>query len=166
MIALISALLGIVGGIVPDIVKMFRAKQEHAQEMERLRLQGENTVALAKAQSDGRLAEIRENQVTEEIRGFAEQMKAIYASQKPTGVKWVDAWNAIMRPLAVTNTILIFSLGASCIIWGVAAQLFDGQIDPLQAAGIILGGVLGEYIQGVWGFLFGYRSSRAVMSGR
>ena len=164
MIALISALMGIFGGLVPDFVKMFKDRQDHRFEMERMDKQLELQLKLAQAQTDGKLAEVRGQIATEEVRQLGEQMKAIYASQVVTGITWVDAWNAIMRPMAVTNTFVFFSFGASCLIWGVADRLYSGEIEPLQAAGIILGGVLGEYIQGVWGFLFGYRASRAVLA--
>lgn len=164
MLALFSTLIGIFGGLIPDIFKEVRESREHARELERMDKQAELQIKLVQAQTDARLEEIRGQVAVEEMRALAKQMENIYKASQPIGIKWVDAWNAMNRPLAITLTTLIFSIGAACLTWGVVSEMISGRIGAFEAAGIILGGVLGEYIQAVWGFLFGYRSTRAVAS--
>lgn len=162
--ALVSSVLGIVGGLVPDIFKEIRDSREHGRELERMDRTAEIQLKMLDKQTDAKLAEIEAGVAMEEMRAFRAQMENIYKQQRPTGIRWVDGWNATLRPFAVTLTTLIFTFGASCIIYGVANELMAGRLGPYEAANAVLSGALGQFIEAVWGFLFGYRSARTVLS--
>ena len=84
-------------------------KQDHAQEVERMRVQAEVDAAqhlrnleMLEIQSRLKLDLIRE-----EVRGAVEQADAAafvesIKAARPTGVPWVDAWQGIIRPLVST----------------------------------------------------------------
>lgn len=167
--ALISGLFGLANAFLPDVFGMFKKKQEAAERREEraheilmLEKQAEIQVKLGQQ----RVEEVKVggimDAVREELKYQGEQMKAIYAAQKPIGVKWVDVWNAALRPFAVTCTTLIFVAACSFIMYGVVIQLTKGEIGAYEAGGVILGGILGEFIQAVWGYLFGYRGGLKV----
>lgn len=110
-----SALISFLGGsafrlIWDRISNWLETRQEHKQELERMRLQGDLEAAqharnlesirvqselgikVVEAKSEADLASI-------EAGGWA---AAVAAAQKPTGVFFVDAWNGVIRPGAAT----------------------------------------------------------------
>lgn len=93
-------------------------RQDHLQEMERLRLeeqlaQGNHArqLGLIKLQSDLKLGEIKlvgENAVgLAEAQAFAESMKV---ANTPTGVRWIDGWNGSIRPAAASVAVALWFL--------------------------------------------------------
>lgn len=159
--AAVSALLGIFGGLVPDLFKEFRAGREHKRELEMLTAQSDLQLKLLDRQSDMKLAEIDANAAAEEMRAFRAQMLAIYEQQRPIGVKWVDAFNAALRPSAVTLIMLLFVATAGFYIYGVMLDWLNPakQMGARLAAETVWGSLIGESIQAVLGYLFGYRSA-------
>jgi len=113
-----SALFSFLGGSVfrmiwGELSAYFTAKQTHAQEIERMRLQAELDAAqharnLAAIEQQAKLGietirvqgEQIANQV--ELQGWA---SAVASAQKPSGIWFVDAWNGIIRPLAASIAI-------------------------------------------------------------
>ena len=156
--ALVSSALGLAGGLLPDLFKEFRESREHKRELERLDRQAELQVKLLAHQTDAKLAEIEGNVFVEEMRAFRTQMSEIYKSQAPIGIKWVDAWNACLRPFACTIIILLFTWIAAMFVWGM---YFD-RPHLADISTLVWGSLVGEAIQAVLGYLFGYRSSAKV----
>jgi hypothetical protein len=106
-----GALLSFLGGSVfrmvwGEVSAWFQKRQDHAQELDRLKLQGELDAArhgrdLERMRLQHDLG-VREMQVAGDIAiekteaaGFFEAFKA---AQVQTGIAWVDAWNAMIRP--------------------------------------------------------------------
>jgi hypothetical protein len=164
IISLISSALGMVGGLLPDVFREVRESREHARELERMDRQAELQAKLLAARTDAKLAEIEGNTYVEEMRAFGEQMKSIYAAQAPTGITFVDGFNAMIRPTTATLIMLLFVITAGVFIFGVTQKMAAGAIMPEQAAEVIWGSLVGDAIQAVLGFLFGYRSTRSVAS--
>ncbi len=104
MLALIGTLMGLLGSLLPELLKYFNNKEDHKHEiamgnlqMDAMRLQGQ--------------IKLEEINATADI----EEAKAIYASaeQKITGVKWIDGvialYSSSVRP---TLTYAFFALYA------------------------------------------------------
>ena len=118
-----SALLSFLGGSVfrmiwGEVSAFFTRKQEHANEMERLRFQAElddraherrmesvrfeaeQQVKVIRVQADAAVGQL-------EAEGWLEAVKA---TGRSVGVAWVDAWNAVIRPGVATWGVLMLTL--------------------------------------------------------
>jgi hypothetical protein len=160
IISLISSALGMVGGLLPDIFREVRESRDHARELQRMDRQVELQAKLLAARTDAKLAEIEGNGFVEEMRAFREQMKSIYDAQRPTRIAFVDGYNAMIRPTTASLIMLLFVGSAGVFIFGVTEKMVQGLITPEQAALVIWGSLVGDSIQAVIGFLFGYRSTK------
>lgn len=120
---MISAIISFLGGSVfrmiwGEVSTWVTAKQSHAQELERLRLQGE----LDAAQHSRNLEAIRVHAElgVKEIRVKAEadleriDAEGFYGAardaMKPTGIWLVDLWNGVIRPLCATIAVAMWVL--------------------------------------------------------
>jgi hypothetical protein len=142
---MITALLSFLGGnvfrmIFGEVVNYFNKKQDHAQEIERMHLQAEldeaqhiRTQEAIKLQADLGVKTIQvqaEAHVGEiEAQGW---LAAVNATAVQTGIKWVDAWNAVIRPGVATWSVIMLTLGEI----GVIAHLSDNVV---AVAGCALG---------------------------
>jgi len=120
---MITALLSFLGGgigrmIFGEIVAFLNKRQEHAQEIERIKLQAENDAArharnmeAIRVQAELGVKTIQvqaEAHISElEAEGWAEVVKG---TTKQTGVAWVDAWNATIRPAVATWAVIMMTL--------------------------------------------------------
>lgn len=119
-----SALFSFLGGSVfrmiwGEVSSFIEKRQEHAQEIERMRLQGDiddreharNMEAL-RVQSELGIKEVTVRSVAElanlDADGF---YSAIKAAEAPSGIQWVDGWNKSIRPLCATICIGLWVLG-------------------------------------------------------
>jgi hypothetical protein len=157
---LIASILGLVSGLVPDLLKEVVTSRNHTREQDFLKLQHKLQMEVAQAQGDSRLREIEGNNFAEEMRATREYLSAIIEAQsKPTGIVWVDGFNAVLRPIAVVLIMALFMLTAVPFVWAVLGQMASGVITAKAMAEIIWGSLVGESILAVMGFLFGYRSA-------
>ena len=123
MLTGLSAILSFIGGaagraIIGQLIDWLKAKQEHQQQMELQRLQGELDAKRAEQQmAQIRLqAELGVKQI--EVAGDAEVKKAEAAafveamknSNAPTGNKYIDAWNGSIRPAAASIALALWFL--------------------------------------------------------
>lgn len=127
---MISALLSFLGGSVfrmlwGEISAMLTARQEHRHEIERLRLQGE-----LDAQQHARNQEAIRLQHELGVRTIGVQAEADLsrieagawadvsrATSARTGLRLVDAWNGIIRPLVATVCLALWVLHVSRHNW-------------------------------------------------
>lgn len=118
---MISALLSFLGGsafrmVWGEVSAWLNKKLEHAQEMERMALsekleqaRHDRQQSLIKMQHD---LGIKEIQIAGDIAADKLAAEAFIEAQKnfkPTGIKWVDAWNAAIRPTAATFALLLWA---------------------------------------------------------
>lgn len=77
---------------------------QHARNLESVRVQAELGVKTIQVQADADLART-------DADAFVAAMKT---AQVPTGVKWVDAWNGVIRPAFATVVLMLWvrALGA------------------------------------------------------
>lgn len=118
LLAGFPALISFLGGataraVIGHVIKWFEQKQTHQQEMEKLRLDAElaqgahaRQLELINQQASLKLGEIKlvgENAIgLAEANAFTEAMKV---ANTPTGVRWIDGWNGIIRPAAASVAI-------------------------------------------------------------
>lgn len=142
---MITALFSFLGGnvfrlIFGEVINYLNKKQDHAQEVERMRLQAELDAAQharnlesIKIQADLHVeaihvqAEAAVGQI--EAEGWLEAVKATAIK---TGLAWVDGWNAVIRPGVATWSVVMLTLGEI----GVITHLSDNVI---SVAGCALG---------------------------
>lgn len=126
---MITALLSFLGGnvfrmIFGEIISAWNKKQDHAQEMDRMRFQADidaaqhdRNQAAIKIQADLGVKTIQvqaESAISEiEAQGWIEAVKGTVIK---TGLIWVDAWNAVIRPGVATWAILMITLNEFGVI--------------------------------------------------
>jgi hypothetical protein len=119
---MISALISFFGGSIfrmmwGEVSHWFTARQEHAQQMDLMRLQGELDAAqharnleAIRVQADLGVKTIQvqaEAAVSEvEAQGWLEAVKG---TTMKIGIAWVDAWNAVIRPGVATWAIAMMT---------------------------------------------------------
>lgn len=133
---MITALLSFLGGnvfrmIFGEVISFLNKKQDHAQEIERIRLQGEldaaqharNLEAITtqanlgvktiQVQAEAAIGEI-------EAQGWLETVKATTVK---TGILWVDGWNAVIRPGVATWSVIMLTLGEIGVITNLSENV-------------------------------------------
>lgn len=118
-----SALFSFLGGsvfrmILGEVSDWLKKKQEHAQEMDRMRL--ESSLEAERHSRDMDRIRLQYDLKVQEVKvigdiavekaaadAFTEAMK--HANQ-PTGIRWVDGWNASIRPAAATIALALWIL--------------------------------------------------------
>lgn len=142
---MLTALLSFLGGnvfrmIFGEIVSAWNKKQDHAQEMDRMRLQGELDAAQhgRNMESIKLQADMQVKVVTVQAEAAVGQLEAqgwleaVKATAIKTGIMWIDGWNAVIRPGVATWSIVMLTLGEI----GVISKLSDNVI---ALAGCALG---------------------------
>lgn len=104
MLALLGSLLGLLGSLSPRLIQYFEQKQNHAQELEMLKVQGQFQLQMIEAGHTAKMAEINA------MADMRTELAAFVAANKPTGIRWVDAFNGFMRPFL---TLCFFGLYAA-----------------------------------------------------
>lgn len=104
MLALLGSLLGLLGSLAPRLIQYFEQKQSHAQELEMMKVQGEFQLQMITAGHTAKMAEINA------MADMRTELAAFAAANRPTGIKWVDAFNGFMRPFL---TLCFFGLYAA-----------------------------------------------------
>lgn len=120
---MISALLSFLGGSVfrmiwGELSSWLTAKQNHKQELELLTKQEEIAAATFLRQQEA--IKTQHAQGIEVVHVQAEVdlakidagifEKGVELTGKTTGIRWVDAWNGIIRPMLATECMLLWSL--------------------------------------------------------
>jgi hypothetical protein len=118
--SLLSGFLSFVGGsafrmIWGEVSSYLTKKQDHAQELDRLKLQGQldaaqharNLEAL-RLQSDLgiKTIEVQREAALDQMEGSA-WGSVVESTTKMTGIDWIDAWNSSIRPLLATFSIVM-----------------------------------------------------------
>jgi hypothetical protein len=142
---MLSALFSFLGGsffrmIWGEVSIFVQKKQDHAFELERMRLQTEiddrahqRIQEALKLQSELGIkmveAQSEANVLSEEAKSFTEAMKNAF---KPSGIYWVDAWNSLIRPAAATVALALWV--GKLVNQGFVMEVYDTEI-----TGVVLG---------------------------
>ncbi len=121
---MISALISFLGGSVfrmlwGEISSFLTKRQDHAQEMDRLRLQGDmdanqharNLESIrVQAELGVKTIQVQAEANVSEMESTA-WLEAVKSTTRTVGIVWVDAWNATIRPGVATWAIVMMTLG-------------------------------------------------------
>jgi hypothetical protein len=120
---MITALLSFLGGNVfrmlwGEVSAMLSARQDHRFEIERMRVQADLEAAqharnleAIRVQADLGVQTIRVQGEADLAREDAAAFRdAVAASNRPSGIAWVDAWNASVRPAFATVVLVLWLL--------------------------------------------------------
>jgi len=152
MLTLLGSLLGFVTSAFPDLLGLFRDRQDRKHELAILDRQMEQMTRGHRQ----RLEEI-------EVRADIAESKALYRHDKPVGVAWVDALRASVRPVITYAFFLLFaSVKGSALYVLIAVEglllaealprIWDPETQALFAA--------------VMSFRFGQRALNKLREGR
>lgn len=160
--ALISTLLGFVGGAIPELLKELRDSRAHSREVAFLAKQHELQLERMKFEAGAKLREAEQAVFVEEVRATREHLTAIIEAQsKPTGLPWIDGLNAVIRPVAALLILVLFIVTAGGYVGSVLNQYSAGEIKSAkELAEVIWGSLIGFSIEATIGFLFGARQVR------
>ena len=140
-----SALISFLGGSVFRMIwgefsSWMTKKQDHAYEMDRMNLEArfekdrfDRDMQRLKAQTDAGIKTIaaQTEAKLQEVSGEA-WLDTVQAVGRPTGIKFIDTWNGMIRPLLATFAIIL--LGVE--VWQTGWMLSDWA---RQLCGAILG---------------------------
>jgi len=120
---MITSLIAFLGGSVfrmlwGEFSSFLTKKQENAHELEMLKLQGDLDTAAhtrnlesMKAQAGLGIQIIREQAgATGSIIESTAWLEAVKGTTQSIGIKFIDAWNGIIRPLVATWSIVLISI--------------------------------------------------------
>ena len=142
---MITGLLSFLGGnvfrmIFGELISAWNKKQDHAQELDRMRLQAEldasqhnrNMEAVTiQAQLGVKTIQVQAEAAVGQIEaeGWLEVVKG---TTRTIGIKWIDGWNAVIRPGVATWSVIMMTLGEL----GVVANLSENTV---AVCGVALG---------------------------
>ncbi len=143
---MLTTLLSLIGGglggllrFVPEILKLFTDAKDREHEFRMTRLQLEIDKARAAQAID--LVHAQADLVTQagETQAFIE---AIKGQSQPTGIRWVDALNATVRPVITYWWMALFTvykISTIVVAWQQSATFaeFASRIWTAQDAGIL-----------------------------
>lgn len=143
-----SALFSFLGGsafrmIWGEISAFFTRRQEHAQELDRMKLQNDmekgrhdRDMERIRLQSDLKVTEVKvAGDVALAQTDANAFVEAIKAASKPIGIFFVDAWNGSIRPAMATIALLLWVLA-----------LYRAGFVPNDWDRELIAGILGFYI--------------------
>lgn len=97
MLTLLGSLLGFISSLLPDVLKLWRDRDDKAHELAIL----DRQMQLQQVLHSQRLEEIR-------IQGQVVESTALYKHARFTGVKWVDALSGTVRPIITYAFFLLY----------------------------------------------------------
>ena len=115
MLALLGSLAGFLTSFIPEIFSFIKDKKDKVHELELIKLQ----IEAGKNSDLSKLEEVR-------ISSGAIEARAIYHHAKPSGIKWVDAMSAFVRPFITYSFFLLYiylkivsflEIGSIVVIW-------------------------------------------------
>ncbi len=104
MITLLGALLGFIGSVAPELIKLLQDRRDKAHELKMLKAQAENAQALREydakllaMQADAAFYTAEQDRLSSQIKNDA------------TGIWWVDASNAMVRPIVAYGFFALYA---------------------------------------------------------
>lgn len=123
-----GAAIGGIGGaamrLVPEGIKFFDDREQRKHELAMTKVQLDIDKARSEQALD--LAHVQ-GEAADHAGNLAALLESIKAQAQPTGVKWVDALSATVRPLTTYWIFGIYSVYKATVIWGAwrVAESFE-----------------------------------------
>lgn len=140
-----SALFSFLGGSIfrmiwGEVSTWVTARQDHSQELDRMRLQGDLEAAQHARNLESIKVQAELGVKTIQVQAEADIGRlelegwggAVKEAMKPTGIYLVDLWNGIIRPLAASIALLLWVLALNTQGWKMTA--WDTEL-----VGVVLG---------------------------
>lgn len=156
---ILTFITGLIGGAIPKLLKEFTDSRDHQREIDMLKLQTELQLKIADKEAEAAIITAESGMISSQIQAQTDQLKAIYKGGPKTGLVWIDALNASIRPITALMLIGLFMFVSVLFVVEVMAQVDRGIINATALPNIVFHGVIGEAFTGVLGFLFGYRTT-------
>jgi hypothetical protein len=129
-----TILSGIFGGLLrifPEIIKAWNAKQEMKHELDMQKVAYDFQVL----KGNQRMDEISAQGKADWDKGGLDALKAaIEAQSKPSGVKWIDGFNALMRPLITFQWVVLLYPSIIVVTFILLIQGGTGVLPAMQLA--------------------------------
>lgn len=159
--ALISAILGLISGMVPKAFDTYNKAQDHkremdvrAAEMKFRELDHKLAMERVKAEAAVKIDETYYQAAAEEAKAAGERMVEMIRQQfSPTGTPWIDNFNAIVRPMCALVILGMFVTSVLSFMFG--ATTINAEFARSMS------GLFTLSVEAVLGFVFGYRSAMA-----
>lgn len=126
---MISALLSFLGGTAfrmlwGEISHWLTSRQDHRHEIERMRLQGDLDAAQHQRQQDAIRLQAEMGVKTIAVQAEADIrrldaesfLQGVKATAVVTGIRFIDGWNACIRPAVATWAVAMLTLGEFAVI--------------------------------------------------
>jgi len=152
---LLGSIVGLIGSLIPEVIKLYKEKQRHKQEIEMLELQlkYQREMASLRIEEAKALAAI---ELDKKVYDFAAPMEI-----KHTGKTWIDAlqvlanvFNQTVRP-TITYLVIAFWLAMKIAMWKTAGG-------TLEAIPLIWTSSENEFVAAIISFWFGHRAFSRV----
>ena len=145
MLTLLGSLLGFLSSAFPDLLKLWKDRAERKQELEILDRQIE-------LQHQGNTQRLNEIQVQANIA----KSNALYThASKSSGVKWVEALRASVRPIITYAFFILFAMVKTAAL----LKVLDEGIEITDALITVWDGETQALFATVMSFWFGQRAS-------
>lgn len=124
---------GVFRAVWGEVAGFFKKRQDAKIEIERMKLQGELDAAqharnleAQRLQSELGIKVINVQADADVARTDADAFKeAIVRAAIPTGIRWVDAWNGVIRPAFATTALALWFLALYRQSWVLATWDLD-----------------------------------------
>jgi len=152
---ILGAILGLAGSFIPEIIKIFKSRQEHKQELEMLEMQlkYQREMTELKIEEAKAMAQV---ELDKQVYQYAEPQEL-----KITGKWWLDAIQIIMNAYnqSVRPTITYLVIGAWLLL---KFAMWESAGGTLQAIPQIWSNVENEFVSVVVTFWMGGRLTGRV----
>lgn len=125
---LLGGLLGGVFRIIPELLKWLDRKDERKHELE----MQDRILQAQKLQGEQKLAEIRADaDRTWDSKSLDALIESIKGQEQLSGVRWIDGWNKLIRPLMATQWVIILYPAFLLASFWLAVQQGTPALDAL-----------------------------------
>lgn len=154
MIEIISILGGAVARLLTWGAEYYTKKQENTHELALL----DKQLELQKAQSDLRIAELKEQRESAVEISWGEALNtALAATSRTTGNSWIDTLNGVVRPVLTLYWCIVLYTGYKlCLVYAAVKE----AMGPKQLADVIATDFDRAVVGSIFGYWFADRSIR------
>ena len=134
MLTLLGSALGFLSSLFPDLIKLFKERQDRRHELEVM----DRQMDMARA---GHLQRLEEINVNADIA----ETQALHRSEQPTGITWIDGLRGSVRPVITYAFFTLFAVVKVAAVYVLVAvegvllaqalpQVWDPETQALFAA--------------------------------